>query len=290
MAKNKMTKKSTAKIKIHKHIMAKTNQKKNPKKNKLKVAFFGITGCAGCQLSFLFTDEDVIDLLDKIDVVNFPFIKEKAKSKSYDITFMEGLVADEQDLKTLKEVRKNSKILIALGACAHTGCVPAYRRFTSLENFEHLLFKKKKELADLNPGPISEHVAVDFTIPGCPPDKEEIKYFIKQFYLGKDPRNYEDPVCIECRKNGNECLLDIGKPCLGPITRGGCNAVCINGGFECWGCRGPTKDANMEVMIKLLLEKGHSREFIIERMRIFVGTKHDALEKYLKELKGEAKT
>ena len=264
--------------------MKQTLKSKKEKSNKLKVAFFGITGCAGCQLSFLFTDEDIIPLLETVDVVNFPFIKEKAKTEEYDITFMEGLVADETDKETLLKVRKQSKILIALGACAHTGCVPAYRRFTKLEDFEHLLFKKKKEIQDLNPGPISEHVQVDFTIPGCPPDKNEIKHVIKSFAMGKDPRTYEDPVCIECRKNQNYCLLDLGKPCLGPITQGGCNAVCTNGGFECWGCRGPTKDANIEVMVKLLLQKGYSREFIIERMRIFVGLKHEALDHYLKTL------
>ena len=74
--------------------------------------------------------------------------------------------------------------------------------------------------------------------------------------MDKVPKPYTSPVCIECRRNGNECLLEIGKPCLGPITAGGCDSVCINGGLECWGCRGPTKDMNLKLMIKILKEKG----------------------------------
>jgi sulfhydrogenase subunit delta len=243
------------------------------KKKKLRVGFYGITGCAGCQLSVLFNEDEILSLFDVVDITAFPFIRERNIDQDFDFVFIEGLVASEGDLETAKKLREKAKVLVALGACAHTGCVPAYRNFTLKENYEHLLYAKDKGMGDIDPSPVDAHIKVDYTIPGCPPDKNEILSFIKDIAAGKEPKPYNNPVCIECRRNNNLCLLEIGRPCLGPVTRGGCNAVCINGGFECWGCRGQTDDANIPTMVRLLEGKGHSREFIRNRMRAFVGLK-----------------
>ncbi len=240
---------------------------------KPNVGFYGLTGCAGCQLSVLFNEEEILDVFNLIKVNAFPFVKEKNIEQAFDFLFVEGLVASPRDLETLLTLRQNSKVLIALGACAHTGCVPAYRTFTLKENYEHLLYAKDRPISDVSPSPVDKFVHIDDTIPGCPPDKQEILAFIKDLVAGKTPKPYNNPVCIECRRNTNQCLLEIGKPCLGPITRGGCNSVCINGGFECWGCRGHTDDANVERMVQLLVSKGFSKEFIRDRMRTFVGLK-----------------
>jgi len=256
-------------------------KKENNPKQKLKIGFYGITSCAGCQLSVLFNEDEILDLFEIIDVTAFPFVREKNIDQEFDFVFLEGLVASVADLEVAKKLRERAKCLVALGACAHTGCVPAYRNFTLKENYEHLLYTKNKSIEDLDPSPVDAHVKVDYTIPGCPPDKKEILTFIKDIVAGKEPKAYNNPVCIECRRNNNLCLLEIGRPCLGPITRGGCNAVCINGGFECWGCRGPTKDMNLDLMISILKQKGFDEQFITERMRTFVGLKLPMLEKVL---------
>ncbi len=250
---------------------------------KLKVGFYGITGCAGCLLSFIFNEDELLDLVKLVDLKAFPFVKEVNPSDSFDYVFVEGLVASNEDLKVLKELRENSKFLVSLGACASTGCVPAYRHYTLKENYEHLLYKKIKELEDVNPTPVDMHVKVDYYIPGCPPSKEEIKTFIKKIVRGLQPKPNDNPVCVECRRNGNECLLEHGKPCLGPITAGGCNSVCINGGFECWGCRGPTTDMNLDLMIKILKSKGFDDKFIQDRLTTFAGLKLPMLEKIMKK-------
>ncbi len=237
------------------------------------MGFYGLTGCAGCQLSVLFNENDILRLFEVIDVAAFPFVRERNLDQSFDFVFCEGLVASTTDLETLKKLREKTPVLVALGACAHTGCVPAYRHFTLKENYAHLLYAKDRGITDLEPTPIDSHVKVDYTIPGCPPDKGEILSFIKDIVDGKTPRPFNNPVCIECRRNSNLCLLEVGRPCLGPITRGGCDSVCINGGVECWGCRGMTDDANVAAHVALLGKKGFSREFILERMRSFVGLK-----------------
>jgi coenzyme F420-reducing hydrogenase gamma subunit len=240
---------------------------------KLKAGFYGITGCAGCQLSVVFNEDELLDIVGLIDIKAFPFIKEKNIDEDFDIVFLEGLVASNDDLETVKKLREKTKILVALGACAHTGCIPAYRNFTLKENYEHLLYSKVKKIQDVAPTGIDTYVKVDYTIPGCPPSKEEILEFIKDILMGKTPKSNQNPVCVECRRNNNLCLLEFKRLCLGPVTRGGCNAICINGNFECWGCRGKTDDANFKTMINLLKEKGFDEKFIKRRMRSFTGLK-----------------
>ncbi|MFH2020339.1 MAG: hypothetical protein ABIJ34_02930 [archaeon] len=250
--------------------------------SKPRLGVFGLTGCAGCQLSIIFNENEILDLIELVELRAWPFIKGHNDEEKFDMVFMEGLVASNNDLEILQDIRDRTKILVALGACAHTGCIPAYRQFTLKENYAHLLYEKNDIIKDQTPSPIDAHVTVDFTIPGCPPDKKEILDFIKDIIRGRTPKKYNNPVCVECRRNNNDCLLIKGRPCLGPITAGGCHAVCINGNFECWGCRGPSGDANYPAFIELLREKGYSREFIQTRMRMFSGLKIKDTEDYFK--------
>ncbi|MBN1544838.1 hypothetical protein JW898_05255 [Candidatus Woesearchaeota archaeon] len=235
------------------------------------MAFYDLTGCQGCILSFLFNEDEVLDLAKHFDIKAFRFIKEQKDDKQLDIVFVEGLVASNDDLRILRELRERSKILVALGTCACTGCIPAYRNFMDASKYAHLVHDKTAELGDQPPTPINEHVAVEYYIPGCPPDKKQIASFMKDIALGKNPYDYDKSVCFECRLNENRCLLDEGKLCLGPITRGGCNSVCPNGKLECWGCRGLVPDANIPLMIKLLEKKGFTKDQIKQRMRTFAG-------------------
>ena len=246
---------------------------------KPKVGFIALTGCQGCQLSLLFQEDNILDIIKHIDIVTFPFIKEKKNdSKGYDIVFIEGLVASKDDLEILKNARSKSEVLIALGSCASTGCIPAYRNFLPKKQFKEKVFKKLDEISDLAPTPIDTHVRVDKYIPGCPPDKKHILEFIKQLLLDINPKDYAKPVCFECKLNENRCLLEDNKLCLGAITVGGCEATCITGGLECWGCRGPTKDANYDVLVRLLNGKGFSEELIRSRMKMFIGMKLPKIE------------
>ncbi len=246
-------------------------KKSNDKKVKPSVGFIDLAGCQGCVLSFLFNEDELLDLASHIDIKAFRFIKGQNEEKKFDIAFVEGLVASNDDLEKLKQVREKTKILVALGACACTGCIPAYRNFMDTSKYAYLVYEKDKAIQDVPATPINEHVVVDYYIQGCPPDGKHIASFIKDLLLGKKPYDFDKPVCYECRLNENKCLLDEGKMCLGPVTRGGCNSVCTNGGFECWGCRGPTPDADIPLMMKLLEEKGYPKDRIRQRLRTFAG-------------------
>jgi len=226
-------------------------------------------------LSVIFNEDDLVDLIQKIDIKSFPFIKETDYKEHLDIIFLEGVVANNHDLETLKRLREQCDILVAMGACATLGGTPALRNFENPMNFKNLQYHKAIEIADLDPKPVEEFVKVDYYIQGCPPDKKEILSVINDLVLGKKPYMYSKPVCIECRRNKNPCLLQQGKACLGPITKGGCNAVCVNNGLVCWGCRGPTPgpSGNFKLMIKILKSKGFDENFIKSRINTFEGWK-----------------
>ena len=91
------------------------------------------------------------------------------------------------------------------------------------------------------------------------------------------------PVCMECKANENACLFDLGEPCLGPITRAGCNSWCPNNRSGCWGCRGPADDANIDQMKQIMKEHGFSEETILDRLECFGGFAKEA-EKLRKKL------
>lgn len=235
------------------------------------VGFYDLAGCNGCLLSLLFNEDEILDLAKLVDIKTFRLIKEIKEEKQFDMVFIEGLVACNKDLDMLKALRAKSKVVVALGACAGTGCIPAMRNFTDPSKYSYLVYERASEMKDQPATPIHNHVQVEFSIPGCPPDKRQIAEFIKDVALGKKPQDYDRPVCYECRLNENRCLLDDGKMCLGPMTRGGCDAVCTNAKFECWGCRGPMPDANPQLMAKLLEQKGFSKEQVRQRIRTFSG-------------------
>ncbi len=242
---------------------------------KLKVGFHGIAGCAGCVLSVIFNEDAILQLLSHVELQAFPLIKEVNVNEEFDVVFMEGLVACQDDLDLLKKIRENTSFLVALGTCAHTGCIPAYRYFSAKKDIEHLVYPKREFNKDLEPTALSAHVKIDYTIPGCPPDRGEIVRFILGVVLGKVELPNKDPVCVECRRNGNICVLEEKRMCMGAISRGGCDAVCINAGYECWGCRGHTDDPNLDALVELLKEKGFSEEQIHQRMRAFIGKTFD---------------
>ncbi|MCK5436935.1 MAG: NADH:ubiquinone oxidoreductase, partial [Desulfobulbaceae bacterium] len=74
-----------------------------------------------------------------------------------------------------------------------------------------------------------------------------------------------------CKANHNICLFDLGEPCLGPITRAGCDSWCPNNRLGCWGCRGPAEVANVKQLREIMLKHGFSEEEIIDRLECFGG-------------------
>ncbi len=202
------------KQKSHKNKKESSSLKKRP-----IVGFFGVAGCAGCLLSVLY--EDAFEKLDSlVDIRAFPLVKENAYKGRFDIVFIEGTVVFDKDIIVLNELRKRSDIVVSLGACAVVGGVPTIKDFRDSEKTMSIVYPKHDHLKSVKPTPIHKHIKVDYFIPQCPPNKDEILSFITSMVSGRIFKNYRDPVCIECRKKGNLCLLEVGKLCLGPVLTG----------------------------------------------------------------------
>ena len=169
-------------------------------KKKLKVTTVWLSGCSGCHMSLLNADEGVIDLLEVIELAKSPLTDIKEFTPS-DIRLVEGAVADEDNVETLKELRENCKILIALGDCAVFGGMTSVRNlFEKEEVLQRGFVSTETTVKGKVPGGeqipklldsvkrVDEIVKVDYYIPGCPPNTEAILHVINNLLKGKDAR------------------------------------------------------------------------------------------------------
>ncbi len=238
---------------------------------KPKLGFFDFTGCEGCQLEVLNFDTELVELLNHVDIVNFREAKTE-REDNYEIAFVEGSITRESEIPKLKKIRQQAKIVVALGACACLGGVNCLKNFRPMEENLKIVYGDAARYYDTIPArPISSIVPVDYYVPGCPIDKKEFLKVTKALLLGKRPEIPNYPVCVECKLAGNICAFDKGETCLGPVTRAGCNAICISNGRHCWGCRGPVDDPNTNSEKEILQKHGLTVEDILNQFRIFNG-------------------
>jgi len=237
---------------------------------KPKVAFFDFASCEGCQLTVVDSLQTHLDLLDAVEIVNFREGMTE-KGQDYQIAFIEGSCTRESDEERLFKIRDQADVVVALGACAHTGCVNALKNIQpSLDDVRQYVYGDKADWYETYPArPISAVIDIEAFIPGCPIDREEFVKVVKNMLLGKRPGIPDYPVCVECKLKENECLLLAGKPCLGPITRAGCDAICPTYGDGCEGCRGLIPEPNENAMKDVLDEAGLTVKQIMSRITMF---------------------
>jgi sulfhydrogenase subunit delta len=224
-----------------------------------RVAFFELTSCEGCQLQVLNHEGTLLDFLALVEVVDFREAMSE-RSDDYEIAFVEGCVSGKGDAAKLRRIRKNARTLVALGSCACFGGVARAGNGTG-----------KRNAGDGAIRSLEEVVPVDLSVHGCPFPKEELEKVVLHIVLGKSIETPRHPVCFECKANGNTCLFDLGELCLGPVTRGGCDAWCPRNRFCCWGCRGPAEAANLESMRAVARERGFTEEELSDRLACFGG-------------------
>jgi len=242
---------------------------------KPRLGIFSLTGCGGDQLMILNMEEQLLALLDRFFIVDFQEGSSVKEDGPIDIALVEGSVSTETDIKHLKEIRERSKTLIAFGNCAIDGCIQAMRNNqTSLEEKLRDVYNVKPGFFDaVDPKGIGEYVKVDYSIPGCPVEKNEVLTAITSLLHGDSPLRYNYPVCVECKLKEIPCVIvEKNLPCLGPVISAGCDARCPELGLDCIGCRGPVEGGgNIPAEYKMLLDHGYDKEFILNRLRFFGG-------------------
>jgi coenzyme F420-reducing hydrogenase gamma subunit len=207
-----------------------------------RLGVFKFASCDGCQLSILNLEDDLLALGQALDIAYFPEASSRMKPGPYDIALVEGSITTPEDAARILALREQAATLITIGACATAGGIQALRNWADVEAFKRAVYPSPQYIQSLRTStPISEHVRVDFELWGCPIDKGQLLRVITDLLAGVRPRISADSVCMECKRRGNVCVLVAkGVPCLGPVTRSGCGAICPSMGRDCYGCFGPT--------------------------------------------------
>jgi sulfhydrogenase subunit delta len=252
---------------------------------KPRVAFFELSSCEGCQLQIVNNEATLLDFLSLVEVVNFREAM-TGGTADYEIAFVEGSITRNDEVLRLKEIRQKAKVLVAFGSCACFGGVNRMKNRFGPDRARRLVYGDAPvETEEVRP--LEDVVNVDLKIYGCPVKKEEVEAVVTNIAVGRAVVQPKYPVCMECKANENICLFDLGEPCLGPVTRAGCNAWCPNERAGCRGCRGPAEDSNIAELEKIMEERGFAFEDILERLECFGGFTAFAEELRMKKGKGK---
>lgn len=165
--------------------------------SKLRVATTSLAGCFGCHMSLLDIDERLLELITLVEFERSPINDIKQLDK-VDVGIIEGGVANTDNVEVLREFRRQSKILVAIGACAINGGIPAMRNSFELKEcleesylnglgVENPMIPNDEEIPLLlnKVHPIHEVVKVDYVLPGCPPSGDTIWTFLTELLEGK---------------------------------------------------------------------------------------------------------
>jgi sulfhydrogenase subunit delta len=240
---------------------------------KPRIAVFKFASCDGCQLQFLNAGEEVLKLADLVDIAYFPEARSRMLEGPYDIAFVEGSITTPDDARRIITIREQAHYLITIGACATAGGIQALRNWADIEQYRRVVYPNPEFIATLSTStPISEHVKVDFEIWGCPVDRHELLNVVRSMLSRAKPILPAHSVCMECKRRGNVCVVVTrGEPCLGPVTRTGCGALCPAFNRGCYGCFGPADDQNIESFTWLLANQGVTGGDALRRLRSING-------------------
>lgn len=168
---------------------------------KLRVATTSLAGCFGCHMSLLDIDERLFELLELIEFDRTPFTDTK-ECGPCDIGIVEGGVCNAENVQVLQDFRTNCRILVAIGACAVNGGLPAQRNHLDLRDILETVYATEASLAvgthipddpELplplkQVRPLHEVVRIDYYLPGCPPSADAIWQFLTDLIAGREPR------------------------------------------------------------------------------------------------------
>jgi len=261
-----------------------------------KLALYWAASCGGCEIAVLAIDEKILDVAKLFDIVFWPCATdgkvrdvEKMPDGSIDVCLFNGAIRTSEQEYMAQLLRRKSKVLVAFGSCAQEGCIPGLANLNSRQEIFDTVYKPDSFTAPDNPENIrpqpktqvpegtlhlpvfyntvrtlDQTVKVDYYLPGCPPEAENIWAAITAIVEGKLPPpgsviGPQTTVCDECPRKRTEkkikrfrrtwevipdeetCLLEQGLLCCGIATRAGCGAKCPTVNSPCIGCHGPNE-------------------------------------------------
>ncbi len=168
---------------------------------KLKVATVSLAGCFGCHMSFLDIDQRLFELIEHIEFDRSPLTDIKQVGPC-DIGLIEGGLCNAENVTLLREFRAHCKTLVAVGACAINGGLPAQRNHLDLGSLLSEVYRNRQGLSAGSAFPndpelplplnkvraIHELVHVDYFLPGCPPPADAFWHLLTELMAGRTPQ------------------------------------------------------------------------------------------------------
>lgn len=238
---------------------------------KPRLAVFKFASCDGCQLTMLDCEDELLALGEWLDIVHFLEASDRAEPGPYDVTLIEGSITTPDDAERIRHIRKQSRCLVTIGACATSGGIQALRNWADHDDFLKAVYASPQYIQSLATSTaIAEHVPVDFELRGCPIDKRQLLEVVQALLHGQKPRTPSHSVCLDCKRRGTVCVMVAqGIPCLGPVTQSGCGALCPAYDRGCYGCFGPSAQPNLVSLTTQFHATGVATPDIVRGLRLF---------------------
>ena len=234
-----------------------------------RLAVWKFASCDGCQLSLLDCEDELLAIADEVDLVYFKEATSTAIAGPYDVSLVDGSITTPDDVERIRAVRRASRRLVSIGACATAGGIQALRNFADVKGFLSQVYARPEYIETLATSTaIADHVPVDFELRGCPINKHQLLEVLSAFLHGRRPAVQSHSVCVECKSRLQVCVMVAhGTPCLGPVTHAGCGALCPHYARGCYGCYGPMEEPiNAASLTSAFAGLGQSEG---DRLRVF---------------------
>jgi sulfhydrogenase subunit delta len=219
---------------------------------KPRLGVFKFASCDGCQLTVLDCEDELLDLAQRVDIAYFLEAIRRPLEGEFDIALVEGSVYTPEQEEEIRDIRRRSRFLITLGACAAHGGIQALRNFTQADEYPRAVYALPQYVEGLtNSRPASAYVPVDLELQGCPVSKQQLLRVLGAMLLGSKPRLPNHSLCLDCKRQNLVCVLVAqGKPCMGPVTTSGCGVLCPSYDRPCYSCFGPSYQPNTEALAR----------------------------------------
>ena len=237
-----------------------------------RVVVVSLASDFGCQLQMTNIEDQLLDILGRIDLTYWQLVSSGHMPEDYDVAIIEGSVTTPDHIELLTRVRSVAGTVIAVGACALTGGIPALVCEEGCEAHAERVYSDDvppRAREAIAPRSVTSVIDVDYVVPGCPIDEQEYVGVLSRALLGLADRTPIEPMCSQCKTNENVCFFERDEICLGVVTRSGCGARCVGLGRPCTGCRGLAPDANLESAHEVFAAHGHDLDDVLATNRLY---------------------
>lgn len=236
----------------------------------LSVGVVKLASCDGCQLALLGLGDLLLDLGIHYRIAEFGEASSNRSDGPFDVLLVEGSVSTQEQARHLQGLRERSTLLVTIGACATAGGIQALRGWATSSVVPAVYAHPEWVEALPTVTPVADHVTVDAELRGCPIDGGQLLELLTAVRVGRRPQLPDEAVCAACKRAGVACVVVAkGEPCLGPLTRTGCGALCPAWGRGCYACFGPREDPNVSSLAATLGGLGLDDAAVARRLSLF---------------------